>query len=76
MNHYLKIQPKYFEDVLSRRKKFEIRYNDRNFQEGDTLILQEFNDKCQFTGRSLSAQVNYITDFQQKPGYVVLGILF
>lgn len=76
MNHNLKILPSYFNDVLSRKKSFEIRYNDRNFQVHDVLVLQEWSEEGQYTGRSLSAQVIYITDYEQKPGYVVLGLLF
>jgi len=75
MNHYLKIKPEYLDAVLDRRKPFEIRYNDRNYQVGDVLVLQEY-DKDAYTGFSISVQVSYITDFQQKDGYVVMGIRY
>ncbi|MGY3710727.1 DUF3850 domain-containing protein [Lactococcus lactis subsp. lactis] len=37
--HELKLDIKYFDDVKSGKKKFEIRKNDRDFQVGDTLRL-------------------------------------
>ncbi|EPA0871391.1 DUF3850 domain-containing protein [Enterococcus faecalis] len=50
-----------------------MRKNDRNFQVGDILILEEYmngmylDDECE-------AEVIYITDYAQREGYVVLGI--
>ncbi|EMF0419612.1 DUF3850 domain-containing protein [Enterococcus hirae] len=73
MIHELKILPVYFEEVISGRKQFEIRKNDRNFQLGDQLILKEWN-KEGFTGRAYHSEIIYITDYMQKEGYVVLGI--
>ena len=40
MEHELKIYPKYFEDVISGKKTFEVRKNDRKFNIGDILILR------------------------------------
>lgn len=39
--HELKILPEYYRAVIERRKAFEIRRNDRNFQVGDELHLRE-----------------------------------
>lgn len=50
MTHDLKILPKYFEDVLSGIKTFELRENDRNFKTEDMLRLREFSDG-EYTGR-------------------------
>lgn len=73
MIHELKIKPEYFAAVVTGDKTFEIRNNaDRNFQVGDTLLLWEWNGG--FTGRTAERTVSYITDFEQKPGYVVLGL--
>lgn len=38
--HELKILPKYFSEVYSGNKTFEVRKNDRNFKVGDMLILK------------------------------------
>ncbi|MFB2830609.1 ASCH/PUA domain-containing protein [Aeromonas jandaei] len=73
MIHELKIKPEYFAAVVSGDKTFEIRNNaDRNFQVGDTLLLWEWDGG--FTGQTVERTVSYITDFEQKPGYVVLGL--
>ncbi len=76
MKHKLKIQPQYFEEVCSGKKSFEIRNNDRNFQVGDTLLLQEFIPETQeFTGRIIERKVTYITDYAQQENYVVMAII-
>jgi hypothetical protein len=41
--HNLKTYPSDFEAVLSGKKTFEIRYNDRDFAEGDMLVLEEWD---------------------------------
>lgn len=73
MTHNLKIKMEYFEAVLSGLKAFEIRYNDRNFKVFDYVYLNEVDDKFDFTGRSIKVKITYITDFEQKDGYVVFG---
>ncbi|HAP5355197.1 DUF3850 domain-containing protein [Enterococcus faecalis] len=71
--HELKILPEYFEAVVSGDKCFEIRKNDRNYQKGDILRLNEYQDG-QYTGRFHVVEITYITDYAQQDGYVVLGI--
>ncbi|MED3508027.1 DUF3850 domain-containing protein [Bacillus velezensis] len=72
VRHHLKISPEYFEALKDGRKTFEIRHDDRGFKEGDTLSLNEWQDG--YTGRSIEVDVKYITNFEQQPGNVVLGI--
>ncbi|EGO8028365.1 DUF3850 domain-containing protein [Enterococcus faecalis] len=71
--HELKILPEYFEAVVSGDKRFEIRKNDRNYQNGDILRLNEYQDG-QYTGDVHVAEITYITDYAQQDRYVVLGI--
>ncbi|HDY1074723.1 TPA: DUF3850 domain-containing protein [Escherichia coli] len=71
--HELKILPEYFEAVVSGDKSFEIRKNDRNYQKGDILRLNEYQDG-QYTGDVYVAEITYITNYAQQDGYVVLGI--
>ncbi|EOA3423625.1 ASCH/PUA domain-containing protein [Enterococcus hirae] len=76
MTHELKILPEYFEAVTSGRKQFEIRKNDRDYKVGDLLILREHDIWVdEFTGNSYKAEITYITDYAQKDGYVVMGII-
>lgn len=77
--HHLKTRVVFFEAILTGAKTFEIRYNDRDFQVEDGLILQEWDDRNpmeegHFTGREIQRTITYITDFQQRPGYIVMGI--
>lgn len=70
----LKTESKYFQAQKDGVKNFEIRKNDRDYQVGDVLILREYvSEKGQYTGRKLRCLVTYITDYEQKLGYVVLG---
>lgn len=48
--HTLKTDPRVFDDVVAGRKKFEIRLDDRGFQEGDELILR----KTRHDGRDMA----------------------
>lgn len=72
--HTLKILPKYFEAVLSGQKNFEIRRNDRHYQSGDQVCLQEYTGDT-FTGRSLSFQIGYVADYMQMDNVVVFSLL-
>lgn len=78
MIHELKTWVAYFEDVLSNKKCFEVRLNDRDFHEGDYLILAEYdNVKKEKTGRECYRKVTYVLHggvFGIEAGFVVLGI--
>lgn len=57
--HELKIAPRWFEDVQSGRKNFEIRRNDRDFKIGDYLLLKEW-ERGKYTGREITRKIQYI----------------
>lgn len=67
--HYLKIESKYFHDVFSGCKKFEIRFDDRGYSEGDFLLLRDWY-RDEYTGNYLIVRVSYLSRFI--PGYVVM----
>lgn len=74
MVHKVKILPEYFSAILYHKKRFEIRFNDRNYQVGDTVLLCEYEPtKDYFTGRELSCKITYITNFMQKDNYIVFS---
>jgi len=59
--HRLKTLPQYFREIENGNKTFELRLNDRNFQLGDMLILQEYNlDKDELTGNQIMRIISYI----------------
>lgn len=72
--HRLKIQTKYLVAQIDGRKQFEIRFNDRNYQVGDILILNEW-DNGAYTGVFICVKVTYVLDnfIALKDGFVVLG---
>lgn len=58
--HELKTWPEFFEATLSGQKKFEVRKDDRNFFEGDVLVLREWKpDGESYTGRMMAVKVAY-----------------
>jgi len=75
MTHQLKIHPQYFKDVTLGLKKFEVRKNDRNYQERDILILNEFEPSTgKYTGNVVVRKVDYILQNIDglNPDYAVL----
>jgi hypothetical protein len=78
MIHELRIWPIYFEAVVLRDKRCEIRKDDRGYRAGDYLRLREWNPtKAQYTGAEITAMVTHITplaDVGIDAGYVALSI--
>ena len=42
--HKIKILPRYFSAVFNKIKNAEVRYNDRGYEVGDWLLLEEWAD--------------------------------
>jgi len=60
-----KIQPKYFEAIVSGKKTYELRLNDFECNEGDILVLEEWDpDKKDHTGRSIEKEITYVGKFK------------
>ena len=56
-----KIWPEYFEAIASGKKKFELRLNDFEVHEGDTLLLQEWDPVTKkYSGREIEKKATYI----------------
>ena len=78
MHHRLKINPKWFDLVISGKKRAEVRKNDRLFESGDTVTLREFDVDC--TGRTVEIEITHVLyhdDFPEglKPGYCVFSFM-
>lgn len=56
-----KAWPEWFQAVLDGKKTFDLRLNDFDIAEGDTLVLKEWNPATKnYTGRELEKNVGYI----------------
>ncbi len=79
MTHALKIWPEYYKDIVSEKKNFEIRVDDRPFKVGDTLLLQEYDRNTNlYTGRECKRIISYILNghdikFGLWEGYCIIG---
>lgn len=77
MQHELKVWIDYYEDIENGKRKFDVRYNDRDFKVGDILHLREYNNiENYYTGREVSKIVDYIstdTTFGLKDNWIVMG---
>jgi ASC-1-like (ASCH) protein len=71
MNHILDIQDKYFNDIKTGIKTFEIRRNNRNYQVNDVLTLVNLK-----TNETLVKKIIYVTDVSiyDLPNILILGI--
>lgn len=75
--HFIKLWDKFYKDVETGKKNFEIRFNDRKYQVNDILVLEEFNPRTfEYTGKHLLRKVTKIhNDYPGvRAGYVLLEI--
>ena len=74
--HRLKTLQPYFGEVKARRKNFELRLNDRDYQVGDTVVLEERTGE-HYTGDSITRKIKYVLkncpQFGLKDGYCIFG---
>lgn len=75
--HELKILPKYYRHVASGIKPFELRKDDRDFQQFDILYLREWENGV-YTGRAVKREITYILrdcpEYGLKEGCCILGL--
>lgn len=72
IDYELTIPSEEFEEIRVKNKLFEIKRNDEYFQVGHLLLLKE-QSETGLTGRTLSVEVTYVTNYGQKKGFVVFG---
>ena len=88
-HHELKTDPDVFQASFDGKKNYEIRWNDRGYQVGDTLILREttysYADRMTlpnpkpliYTGRELNETINHVLDggkYGLQQGWVILNL--
>jgi hypothetical protein len=70
ITHYLKTWPYYFELMSRGVKTFEHRKNDRDFQEGDVLVLREWDPGSErYSGSEFRCRVSLVV--RSAPGMPV-----
>lgn len=79
--HRLKSWPAPFRAVLEGRKLFEFRFDDRGYDLGDLLVLEEWapgQGEVGYTGASLACEITHVErgpDWGIPSGFVVMGIV-
>lgn len=78
MIHNLKLDEKYWYEVKTGLKTFEVRFNDRGFMTGDTVILSKFDTITQTLctkEEPMEFRVGTVTEFKQKKDFVVFSLI-
>jgi ASC-1-like (ASCH) protein len=78
MHHDLNCEASFFIAAKEGRKTFEIRYNDRGFNAGDTITLHElssskYSSHDMRTGDTIDATITYVLGWNQRDGWVVFS---
>ncbi len=61
MKHTKEVWPEYFQKILDGKKTYELRLADWECNEGDILVLQEWDPKTkEYTGREIEKEVTYV----------------
>lgn len=82
--HIVKSWPQFFGPICAGRRTHELRKNDRNYQVGDLMELNEFlPDKQTYTGHKCLVEITSITSNQEpcavsedalKPEFCILSV--
>ena len=71
-----KILPKYFNEVKSGNKNFELREDEDDIQPGDILVLKEWKNG-EYTGEKVTKTVMYVLrnvpEYGLMDGYCIIG---
>jgi hypothetical protein len=68
MKHEKKTWPDHFQKILEGQKTFDLRLADWECQEGDILVLKEWDPKTkQYTGRVLEKEITFVLKTKDMP---------
>ncbi len=78
-DHHLKCWPEFFNAIVRGDKRAELRLNDRDYQEGEVLLLSEWDpDLEEYTKRHFRCRVTHVLkdcpEFGLADGYAILSI--
>lgn len=79
-HHNLKCHPRQFNPIREGAMKSTVRYNDRNYQIGDSITFNECEPSInsaegfQYSCRVISAIISHIDDYGCQHGYVNLSL--
>lgn len=76
--HRLKTKTEYYNQVKTGYKAFELRKNDRDFQIGDYLFLEEYSNGKYIGSTPLKFEVIYVLNgplYGLKKGYCIMQLL-
>lgn len=73
--HNLKILPHYFAQVVAGIKTAELRYNDRVFTDGEEMLLREWSEPTEFTGREVRVLITDVLEYPEalRNGWVMIS---
>lgn len=76
--HTLKCWPRFFISIVNGTKKFDLRFNDREFKVGDRILFEEYDPEAKdyYTGQNCTRQITFILNAFEglMPGFVILGL--
>lgn len=75
--HHIKCWPDVFEEMRAGRKTAEFRYNDRDYQVGDTLLIREWDTAtAAYTHREITRAITHVLQggFGVPAGYAMLSL--
>jgi len=78
MIHQLKIESRFYNDIETGGKRFEVRHDDRGYQVSDVLAMSEITNGGVPTGKMVYVLVTYIhrNDIVYtwlREGYIIMG---
>jgi len=70
MEIHKKTWPELFEQVNSGNKTFDYRLADWQANEGDTLVLEEWDPKTkEYTGRQITKKIGFVLNLKDAPNF-------